>query len=153
MLKALLGNDTMVSVCRYLSLHASGCATDIAREYDIPLNMIQQQLRRLELGHIVAPIVQGRKKVYHWNDELPCVAKLKLFLRETFAWTPSLANAPDAADGRGLSRPQRLRVAEALRREAQHLSPVKPPKPFVQSFESFDAYEAWKKKQTNPWLF
>jgi DNA-binding transcriptional ArsR family regulator len=152
MLKALFGNATIVTILEYLREYKAASASQMARDCDIPLNMVQNQLKRLEAGQIVQPHYCGRQKIYRWNRDQPGHAALLQLLRKASAANDPFDNAPDSADGRHLSIPGRLRLAEQLRREAEYLTPVARPDPFTASFESFEAYESWKKKQTNPWL-
>lgn len=46
-----------------------------------------------------------------------------------------------------------LIAAERMNAEVALLNPYKRPRGFVAKFKTHEDYEAWKKKQTNPWLW
>ena len=46
-----------------------------------------------------------------------------------------------------------LEMVERMNAEVVLLSPFKRPRGFVARFKTYADYEAWKKAQTNPWLW
>ncbi len=67
MLEALLGNKTAELTLLYLANYGEGYASAIAKTYDISLSMVQKQLSRLEMGHIVVSHLVGKTRVYQFN--------------------------------------------------------------------------------------
>ncbi|MBI2340671.1 MAG: winged helix-turn-helix transcriptional regulator [Deltaproteobacteria bacterium] len=154
MLQTLFGNKTAAQILLYLHRQKHGYAAQIARELEISLNMVQKQLARLAKGYILRSAFGGKNRVYQWNPDYPHHTPLRKFLasvklekdRETFF------QHPDPADGTNLSLRDRVKLAESLTRESEHLNPYPRPRPFAKTFDSLKEYETWRKKQTNPWL-
>jgi predicted transcriptional regulator len=88
MLKSLFGNDTIEKVLLYLENYEEGFAAEIARTYNIPLNMVQKQLKRLEEGGIVVSIPQGRTRVYLWNPRYSFLKELRSLLHKAINFLP-----------------------------------------------------------------
>lgn len=143
----LFGNRTAELVLLFLARHGEVYATQIARELEIPVNMVQKQLERFELSGVFSSSLEGRRRVYTWNSRYPALRPLKKLLEQLNACA-----ADDPADGSHLSLAERLELSRELAEGAARLSPCDRPEPFVKSFESYAAYEAWRKKQKNPWL-
>ncbi|MCD4814692.1 winged helix-turn-helix domain-containing protein [bacterium] len=77
MLESLLGNPTIEKVLFYLWRFEKSYAKEMADNFQLPVNAIQQQLKRLENGDIVVSRLVGRTRVYEFNPRYP-------FLKECF---------------------------------------------------------------------
>lgn len=147
MIGRLFGSRTADLTLLFLARHGEAWATQIARNLDIPVNMVQKQLERFERGGVIISRPRGRQRVYGWNERYPALRALQKLLARLGACI-----AEDPADGSHLSIEERLDHSRALKDTASRLNPSARPKAFAESFESFEFYEAWRKKQKNPWL-
>ena len=154
MLQTLFGNKTAARILLYLHRQEHGYAAQIARELETPLNMVQKQLVRLAKGHILRSSFGGKNRVYQWNPDYPHYTPLRKFLAAVKLEKDGekFFQHPDPADGTNLSLRDRVKLAESLTREGEHLNPYPRPRPFTKTFDSLKEYETWRKKQTSPWL-
>lgn len=146
MIEALFGSKTASLVLLFLERQGQVYATHLSKDLKISVNMVQKQLDRLTLGHVLVAKMVGRRKVYTWNLQYPLLGPLKRLLAQGNA-----VYKEDPADGTHLSVAERLALADSLTQQAMALNPY-PFKPFVHSFESDADYERWRKKQKNPWF-
>lgn len=150
-MEELFGNKTMWEVVTYLNRKGEGSASSISRELQIPLNLVQRQISKLDEARIISASRQGKSKVYSWNPQSPGLKHLRAWL-QTAVRHASPTTEPNPADGSLLSVAQRLAQSESLYRQARELSPFKGYKPFVKTFNRMEDYEKWKKSQKHPWL-
>ncbi len=75
MLEPILGNGTVEKILLFLSVYGEGYGTKMADTFNIPLNGIQQQLKRLEDGGVLVSQLNGKTKIYKFNPKknLPMV--------------------------------------------------------------------------------
>ena len=80
MLEALLGNATIEKVLFFLETYGQGYPKEISRTFNIPVNGIQQQFRRLEDGGIVVSFLEGKTRLYRFNPRYPFLKELQSML-------------------------------------------------------------------------
>ena len=80
MLEPLLGNGTIEKILFFLETYEQGYPQRIAMTFDVSVNGIQQQLKRLEDGGIVASSLEGKTRLYRFNPRYPFLKELKLLL-------------------------------------------------------------------------
>ena len=64
MIEVLLGNSTVEKVLLYINTYKDGYAAGIAKEFNISLNMVQKQLRRLEEGAVLVSQLKGNTRIF-----------------------------------------------------------------------------------------
>ena len=84
MLEALLGNSTAEKVLLYLYRFEKGYANEIASVFSIPVNGIQQQLKRFEEGGILVSHLYGKVRLYEFNPRYPFLPELQNLLKRSF---------------------------------------------------------------------
>lgn len=84
MLESLFGNITKEKILFFLYTYDTGYAKGMADLFNIPVNGIQQQLKRLEEGGIVVSQLLGKTRVYQFNPRYPFLKELKFFLEKAF---------------------------------------------------------------------
>ena len=88
MIEAIVGNNTMEKVLFYLERYNKGYAQQIARTFSIPLNMVQKQLRRVEIGGVVVSSLEGKTRVYVWNPRFVFTRELRALLQKALTMIP-----------------------------------------------------------------
>ena len=88
MLEALFGNSTIEKILFTLLVYGEGYALGIAKSFNAPVNRIQQQLRRLENGGIVASRLIGKVRIYSLNPRYPFLKELQAFLTKAYEFIP-----------------------------------------------------------------
>jgi len=88
MLEALFGNSTVEKILFYLSTYGEGYPLGMARNFGVPVNKIQQQLRRLENGGIVVSRLFGKVRLYNLNPRYPFLDELRGLLSKAFQFVP-----------------------------------------------------------------
>lgn len=88
MLEALLGNKTIEKPLFFLETYEQGYPKGISKTFSIPVNGIQQQLKRLEDGGIVVSSIQGKTRLYKFNPRYPFLKELKLLLQKAMEFIP-----------------------------------------------------------------
>lgn len=126
----------------------------MARNFKIPLNMVQRELNWLEKEGWLTVLFEGNKKNYYWNRRNRLVKPLRVFLKKIRSCENRKKKDIEIDPAFGLHLPlkERIRLCEELTQEGEYLSPYPPSKPFVKVFGSIDEYDKWKRKQTDPWL-
>lgn len=87
-LEAILGNRTAANVLLFIENYESGYASRIAATYDIPLSVVQDQLRKLESAGVLVSRSIGRTRVFEFNPRDPTVRNLRRFLAEELKLIP-----------------------------------------------------------------
>lgn len=88
MLEALLGNKTIEKVLLYLYIYKQGYAKGISVLFNISVNGIQQQLKRLEDGGIVVSFLKGNVRLYELNHRYAFKEELELLLKKAMDYLP-----------------------------------------------------------------
>lgn len=144
MLKNLFGNETLALTLLLLDRKEKVCPWEVANGLEMPLNMVQKQLDRLEQGGFVQSGREGRQRVYRLNAGHP----LSRELRDILARANALGPSDDPACGRQLTFEERLNLAESLWKDAQQLvSPRYGALNLTRTFNNFGEYHAWQKTQ------
>lgn len=89
MLEYILGNITKEKILLFLYTYETGYAKGISDLFGIPVNGIQQQLKRLEEGSVVVSRLQGKTRVYQFNPRYAFLKELKGLLEKAFLFLPS----------------------------------------------------------------
>lgn len=79
-LEAILGNRTTAWVLLFIEAYGDGYALRIARTYDLGLNMVQRQLKRLEGNGVLVSRMVGNARLFSFNERNPTVRNLRRFL-------------------------------------------------------------------------
>ena len=88
MLKALFGNNVIEKILFYILVYEQAYAKKLSSVYKIPVNGIQQQLKRLESGGILMSSDFGRVRIYKFNPRYPFVKELKSLLNKAMGFLP-----------------------------------------------------------------
>jgi len=79
-LKPLLGNVTIEKILFFLETYGQGYPKGISKTFNISVNGIQQQFRRLEDGGIVVSSLEGKTRLYRFNPRYPFLRELRSIL-------------------------------------------------------------------------
>jgi len=79
-LEAIFGNRTAAGVLLFLENYGSGYASRIAKAYKMPLSVVQDQLRKLEVAGVLVSRSVGRTRVFEFNPRSPTATRLREFL-------------------------------------------------------------------------
>lgn len=88
MLEALFGNATVEKVLYCISVYGEGYAKQMAELFDMPVNGIQQQLKRLEDGGVLVSRLKGKTRLYEFNPRYPFLEELRLLLDRAIQLLP-----------------------------------------------------------------
>ena len=88
MLESLFGNIVVEKILFFIQAYGEGYARKLSRVYNIPLNGILQQLRRLENGGIIVGLDKGRTRIYMFNPRFPFLGELKVLLQKAMDFLP-----------------------------------------------------------------
>lgn len=88
MLEPLFGNKTIEKILFYLERYKQGYPKGMSNLFNVPVNGIQQQLRRLEDGGIVVSKLLGRTRIYQFNPRYPFLNELKKLLQKSMEFLP-----------------------------------------------------------------
>lgn len=84
MFESLFGNATADKVLLFLARFGEGYPRQIAGNFAISLNMVQQQLEKLESAGILVSQLKGRTRIYQWNPRYPFRKELLALLNKAF---------------------------------------------------------------------
>tara|TARA_Y100000031_G_scaffold124237_1_gene139919 strand:- start:225 stop:551 length:327 start_codon:yes stop_codon:yes gene_type:complete len=88
MFEILFGNSSVNKSLLYLARFEEGYPTQIAKNFDLPLNMIQLQLEKLERAGVLVSLKKGRTRVYTWNPRYLLKPELLALLKRAFDFMP-----------------------------------------------------------------
>jgi len=88
MLEGLFGNVIIERIFFFLDAYGEGYPSRIARTFEVPVNRIQQQLKRLEEGGIVASRLVGKVRLYTFNPRYPFLKELKGLIARASEFLP-----------------------------------------------------------------
>ncbi|PKO02293.1 MAG: ArsR family transcriptional regulator [Chloroflexi bacterium HGW-Chloroflexi-5] len=89
MIKTILGSEVLEKVLIYFSQREKGYGREIAAFYDINVNQIQKQLKKLEEGAVLVSFLEGRTRVYQFNPSYIFLPELKALVQKAFQFYPS----------------------------------------------------------------
>ncbi|MBO6598011.1 MAG: helix-turn-helix transcriptional regulator, partial [Pseudomonadales bacterium] len=87
-LEAIFGNRTAASVLLYIENYESGYAKRIADTFEMPVSVVQDQLRKLESAGVLISRTMGRTRVFEFNPRNPSVRNLRIFLKGELSGLP-----------------------------------------------------------------
>lgn len=88
MFEALFGNTTIEKVLFFLWRHKQGYPKGMSERFGLPVNAVQQQLKRLEAGNVVVSRKFGRTRVYEFNPRYPLLREMQCLLEKAFSYLP-----------------------------------------------------------------
>lgn len=88
MLEGLFGNITVEKILFTLYVYGEGYPLGMAKTFGAPVNMFQQQLRRLENAGIVVSRLVGRVRIYTLNPRYPFLEELKALVARAYEFLP-----------------------------------------------------------------
>lgn len=88
MLEGLFGNVTIEKILFFLYVYAEGYPLGMARVFGVPVNKIQQQLKRLENGGVVVSRLVGKVRLYTFNPRFPFLKELKELTAKAYEFVP-----------------------------------------------------------------
>ncbi len=88
MLEGLFGNVTIEKILFFLYVYAEGYPLGMARVFGVPVNRIQQQLKRLENGGVVVSRLVGKVRLYTFNPRFPFLKELKELTAKAYEFVP-----------------------------------------------------------------
>jgi DNA-binding transcriptional ArsR family regulator len=88
MLEGLFGNIIIEKIFFFLFTYGEGYPLGIARVFSVPVNRIQQQLRRLENNGILVSRLIGKVRLYSFNPRYPFLKELKALIEKSFEFLP-----------------------------------------------------------------
>lgn len=88
MLEGLFGNVMIEKILFFLFVYGEGYPLGMARTFGVPVNRIQQQLRRLENNGIVASRLVGKVRLYTFNPRFPFLKELNALTARAYEFVP-----------------------------------------------------------------
>lgn len=88
MLEPIFGNSTIEKVLFFLYVYKKGYAKGMADVFNIPVNGIQQQLKRLEEGGVLVSQLQGKTRIYEFNPRYAFLKEVKDLLEKAYNFLP-----------------------------------------------------------------
>lgn len=88
MLATLFGSKTAEKVLTYLFVYSEGYPSEMARVFDLPLSMVQNQLEKFENGGILTSRLRGKVRIYQWNPRYPFIREIKDLLARHVEFLP-----------------------------------------------------------------
>jgi hypothetical protein len=88
MLEAIVGNATIEKILLFFERYGSGYPKQIADDFNISVNGIQQQLKRLEDGGVIVSRLYGKLRLYQFNPRYPFISELRALLDKSFSYMP-----------------------------------------------------------------
>ncbi len=87
-METLFGGSTAAKVLMYLQNYEEGYAGGISKTFDIPLSMVQRQLKKFEGGDVLTSRLVGNARIFTWNARNPTVTPLRALLGDSFKYVP-----------------------------------------------------------------
>ena len=87
-LEAIFGNRTAAHVLLFLENYESGYASLIAKTFDMPVSITQDQLRKLENAGVLISRLVGRTRLFEFNPRNPTAKHLRTFLADELSALP-----------------------------------------------------------------
>jgi hypothetical protein len=88
MLEGLFGNIIIEKILFFLYVYNEGYPLGMARIFQVPVNRIQQQLKRLENGGIVVSRLTGSVRIYTFNPRFPFLKELNELIVKAYEFIP-----------------------------------------------------------------
>lgn len=84
MLEPILGSEVLEKVLLFLLVRQKGYGREIAAHFNIDINQIQKQLKKLEEGGVVVSFLEGRTRLFQFNPSYIFLPELKILLQKAF---------------------------------------------------------------------
>lgn len=88
MLEGLFGNSTVEKIFFALYAYGEGYPLGMAKLFGVPVNGIQQQLKRLENSGIVSSRLLGKIRLYTFNPRYPFLKELTSLIEKAYEFLP-----------------------------------------------------------------
>jgi hypothetical protein len=88
MLEGLFGNIIIEKIFFFLMTYREGYPLGMAKVFSMPVNRIQQQLKRLENSGILVSRLMGKTRLYTFNPRYPFLKELKSLLFKAYEFLP-----------------------------------------------------------------
>ena len=88
MLEPVFGNATIEKILLALEVYGQAYPAGLAKLFGIPVNGIQQQLKRLEDGGVVVSLIVGRTRLYQFNPRYAFLKELKALIQKALQYLP-----------------------------------------------------------------
>ena len=88
MLKPLFDNDKKEKILLSILVQKEVYARDFSSAFKLPLFSVQNQLKNLEKGGVLASRQKGRTRLYSFNPRYPFLAELKGLLSKALQFIP-----------------------------------------------------------------
>lgn len=88
MLEALFGNKNVKKVLLFLFVNQKCYGVQLQRTLRTPLTSLQNALKRLEKGKIIASYCEGKTKLYQLNPAYPLLEELERLLKKAYTLLP-----------------------------------------------------------------
>jgi len=88
-LEAIFGNRTAAWTLLFLQSYGEAYAKRVADTFEIRVNLVQSQLRRLEDSGLLVSRAVGRTRVFSWNPRSLTVKNLRAFLEAELELLPN----------------------------------------------------------------
>jgi DNA-binding transcriptional ArsR family regulator len=86
--ESIVGNRSAAQVLLFLEAYGSGHASRMAKTYDVSVNAMYRQLRRLEESGVLVSRVVGSSRLFEFNTRNPTVRNLRAFLAKEIELMP-----------------------------------------------------------------
>lgn len=87
-LEALFGNRTAAWTLLFLQAYGEAYAKSVADTFQISVNLVQSQLKRLEESGLLVSRTIGRTRLFTWNPSSPSARDLQSFLQSELERLP-----------------------------------------------------------------
>jgi hypothetical protein len=88
MLEGLFGNIMIEKILFFLATYGEGYPLGMAKNFGVPVNRIQQQLKRLEDSGVVASRLIGKVRLYTFNPRYPLLTELRQLIDNAYRFLP-----------------------------------------------------------------
>jgi predicted ArsR family transcriptional regulator len=88
MLEPVFGNATLEKILFALEVYRQAYPAGLAKLFGIPVNGIQQQLKRLEDGGVVVSLMAGRTRLYQFNPRYTFLKELRQLIQRAIQFLP-----------------------------------------------------------------
>ena len=109
MLEGIFGNKTAEKVLLHIFHYGESHASGIAKDFNVALNPVVQQLNRFELAGVLVSKEAGRARVYSFNPKSPFSKPVKEIIEIAYE---------------GISLSERQKIFESRRRPRRKGKPV-----------------------------
>ena len=84
MLEGIFGNKTAEKVLLYIFHHGEGYALAISKDMKLANTPVVKQLDRFERAQILVSKLQGKTRIYSFNDKFPLTSPVKELVKRAY---------------------------------------------------------------------